>query len=200
MVSIEALRRKPSITVNDELIVDLTAPSFVFNSPLKVTGTVMAADDVEMRPDMIAKIMYGDSNKIEHVLKLNSVSNPFSIESGQIFLKGDLTEIKSAYAAPLKTDQTSSQSIIDRFFDPKKLSKKDAKRLEYIKKKSASLDNASSTNLPPNFAKPGDKEMTIKDGKVIFGNDVVGSAAQCAEPLSRAQAKAKLLENRIFRK
>ena len=79
-------------------------------------------------------------------------------------------------------------------FDPAKLTKKDQKRLEYIKKKSE-----GQTNLPPNFAEPGTNEITIKEGKVIFGDNVVVTKTDCAEPLSRAKVKARLLENKIFK-
>jgi len=65
--------------------------------------------------------------------------------------------------------------------------------------KSEQRANGSKTNLPPNFAEPGSKELKVVDGKVIFGGDVVPSSENCVDPLSKARAKSKLIENKIFK-
>lgn len=196
MLLIETLRRKPTITVNGENITDLTSASWNFTQALNVQSTILVSDDTEMRPDLIAQLYYGNHSKLDFICKFNGISNPFSLEKGQVILIGDDFEMQSAFTtAPSTNTGDAKKDIRDKFFDQNRLSKKDAKRLEFIKKKTATT---TTTNLPPNFATPNSTEITVKDGKVIFGNTVVANASNCTVPLSRAKVKAKLLENRIF--
>lgn len=195
MLLISTLRRKPTVTVGADEIIDLTSPSWNFNSALNIQSTMIVSYDTQMRPDLIAQLYYGDHNKLDYICKFNGIANPFSLEAGQVLFIGDADDLKTAFTeTPSSTKGDSKKDIRDKFFDPNRMSKKDSKRLEYIRKKST-----SATNLPPNFAAPGNTEITVKDGKVIFGNDVVSNANNCPVPLSRATVKAKLLANNIFK-
>lgn len=202
MLLIEGLRKKREITKPDGTrVIDLTEASYEFRGEMLITGTIVVTEDFEMRPDLVAKQVYGDSNKLDYILKFNGISNPFSLETGQVLLLVAESDMKNSQTKPNET-QGSKEDIRKRFFDPKRLNKKDQKRLEYIKKKSqqaANNGNASTTNLPPNFAEIGSKEITVKDGKVLFGVDVVANKENCPVPHSRARVKAKLLENKIFK-
>jgi hypothetical protein len=202
MLLIEGLRKKREITKPDGTrIIDLTEASYEFRGEMLITGTIVVTEDFEMRPDLVAKQVYGDSNKLDYILKFNGISNPFSLQTGDVLLLVAESDMKNSQTKQNET-QGSKEDIRKRFFDPKRLNKKDQKRLEYIKKKAQSSSgngNASQTNLPPNFAEPGSKEITVKDGKVIFGADVVGNKDNCPVPASRARVKAKLLENKIFK-
>ena len=55
-----------------------------------------------MRPDLIAAVKLGDQSKVGSLLKINGISNPFSLKEGRFIL-------------------IPSQSTIDRSFDVKKL-------------------------------------------------------------------------------
>lgn len=199
MLLIEGLRKKREITKPDGTkIIDLTEASYEFRGEMIITGTIVVTDDFVMRPDLVARQVYGNSNKLDYILKFNGIGNPFSLDAGQVLLLVSESDMKNSQTKRNET-QGSKEDIRKRFFDPKRLNKKDQKRLEYIKKKSQQSGNASSTNLPPNFAEPGSKEITVKDGKVIFGGDVVGNKENCPVPHSRASVKAKLLENKIFK-
>lgn len=200
MLQIEVLRRKPVININNENIIDLTTKAFDFTGAVSVYNTMVVTDDFVMRSDLVAKVYYGNSNRIDFLLKFNGISNPFSLDVGQILMIGDENELKSQLANQSNApDNQAKKDIRSAFFDPNRLSKKDQSRLSYIQKKSQTQTAGSTSNLPPNFAEPGSKELTVQDGKVIFGNDVVGNKANCPDPLSRARVKAKLLENKIFK-
>lgn len=200
MLLIETLRNKPEIEKNGELIRDLTNPSVEFRGEMFVIGTAVIGRDLVMRPDLVAKEYFRNSNKFDYILKFSGVSNPFSIDEGDVLLIPSDEDMKIAFKPKTTKDPAASQKeVAKKFFDPNRLSKKDQKRLELLKQKSTQLDNGSKTNLPPNFAEPGSQEITVKDGKVIFGNDVVANKANCPDPLSKARAKQKLLEQKIFR-
>lgn len=199
MLSLQTLTKKPD-TVNqmNEDIVDLTAATFVYKRDVTIIGSGIVSDELEMRPDLVAKIYYGDISKLDYILKFNGISNPFSLEKGTILIIGDSKEMESNFTGDAKNVEKKNVDIRKKFFDENRLSKKDTKRLELLKKKSQEFSNGAS-NLPPNMADIGSKELTVKDGVVIFGKDVVASKADCPEVLSRAKVKSKLLESKIFK-
>ena len=200
MLLIDTLRNKPFTEVNGEQIKDLTALSVDFRGEMSVIGTGVVSDDLVMRADLISKIYFRNINKIDYLLKFNGISNPFSIDEGDIILIPEADAMKVSLTPKRAKDASTAKSdVTKKFFDPNRLSKKDKKRLEYLKNKSEALANGSKTNLPPNFAEPGAQELKVVDGKVIFGGDVVPSSENCPDPLSKARAKSKLIENKIFK-
>jgi len=200
MLLIDTIRNKPEVLVNGEYIKDMTTRSVEFGPNMLVSKTGIVSEDLAMRPDLVSKIYFGDSNKLDHILKFNGISNPFSLEAGDIVLIPSAEDMKTAFKPKVaKDNQTNKDELIKKFFDPDKLSKKDNKRIDYLAAKSAQLANGSKTNLPPNFAEPGSQELKVVNGQVIFGGDVVPSKENCTDPLSKARAKSKLLENKIFK-
>ncbi len=199
MLSLETLFKKPNTTVDGESIVDLTASTFSFGRSVSIIGSGIVSSDLEMRPDLVAQIYYGDDSKLDYILKFNGISNPFSLEAGTVLLIGDMKDMQQNF---IKGDNNDPEKkVIDirkKFFDENRLSKKDVKRLELIKKKSDAEGNNASL-LPPNFAEEGSKEIKVKDGIVIFGGDVVSNADSCKDAVhSRARVKEKLLQKKIF--
>lgn len=200
MLLIDTLRIKPEIKVKGEYIKDLTSQSVEFGPNMLVSKTGIVSEDLAMRPDLIAKIYFSDSNKLDYILKFNGISNPFSLDEGDIVLVPGQEDMKTAFKPKIaKNNEDNKTDLVKKFFDPDKLSKKDNKRIDYLAAKSAAMANGSKTNLPPNFAEPGSQELKVVNGQVIFGGDVVPSKENCQDPLSKARAKSKLIENKIFR-
>lgn len=200
MLSLDTLTKKPD-TINQfgETIVDLTAASFTHSNDVTIVGSCIVGDELEMRPDLVAKIYYGDISKLDCILKFNGISNPFSLESGTTLLIGNQKEMESNFISASSQDPTAKAvDLRTKFFDPNRLSKKDSKRLALVQQKSQLFPNGAS-NLPPNMANIGSVEMKVQNGVVIFGGDVVANKDNCPETLSRAVVKAKLLEKRIFK-
>ena len=199
MLSIKTLFQKPeSVDRYGDPIIDLSYSTFSFNSNISIIATGIVTTDLEMRPDLVAKIYYKDISKIDYLLKFNGISNPFSLEAGTIVLIGDETEMSNCFSSGKIADPDKKQTDIrTKFFDPNRLSKKDAKRLTLIQQKSQTFTNGAS-NLPPNMADIGSQEIKIKDGVVIFGGDVVANAKDCPTVLSRAVLKSKLISKKIF--
>jgi hypothetical protein len=200
MLSNDTINNKPVITKNGELQIDLTARVFNFaNIYLSVTNMYIASREMVMRPDLVARMMYGDVAKFDWVCKTNAISNPFSLDAGAQLYQSLGEDVQSAITNPAALQSTAdSVNASSFYFDENRLSVKDKNRLDFIKKKAMSMVNGATTVVPPNIAAPGDKEITRKNGKVYFGNDVVGNAQECPDPLSRAKLKAKLIQNRLF--
>lgn len=203
MIDLLTLKRKKEfITSLGEKIIDFTKASLKFKFSPSIKAAVIVSEDLVMRPDLIAKIQYGDSNKLDYILKFNAISNPFSIDAGQLLLIPDDDEMAQQFINPtvqqvLNGGEAPVQNT-NKLFDTTKLGKKDQKRLEYMQAKAE--QNGNTQLLTPNLAGPGDKEIKVKDGKIVFGDDVAGSAENCPEPFSRAKVKQKLIQQKIFKK
>ena len=133
------------IVENGKLI--LAQPTFMFKSrdlPFKeyrVEGEDMG------RLDLIAEDQYGDTKQIEYILKFNGISDPFSIQ------EGDILKIphEGQPISKLKRPKTAVENIVRQsFVDGKRLSKKDKRRVDFLKKK-YNIEEV----LPPNILKTG---------------------------------------------
>lgn len=145
-------------------IVDLTQQTLEYEyEDVIVYNSFYCTSQMNMRADKIAQIVYSDKNKTEYILKFNNISNPFSIEEGDLIsipeslnarehfkIKGEIEEIR--------------ENLRKQFIDESKLIYKDEKLTEF--------DKRQTVNLPPNFSKESDKAITIKNGEIIFGENI----------------------------
>lgn len=115
----------------------------------------------EARPDLIAAKYYNDPSLLDIILKYNNISNPFSITEGQVIaIPFPEIAIKNFERAP----QIEENIVKQQFVDTKRLSTKDVKRLDFLKKK-YDKDNL----LPPNVLPVGKKNYKFERGKIVFG-------------------------------
>lgn len=124
-------------------------------------------------PDIISLEATGDKNNWELIYKYNQVSNPFSVNVGEVLYIPNIQDTKNSLVH-LNLNQKITLLEDNDFRKP--LIEKNNGRLEYEEKlKTFNKNfNFSKYNLPPNVAEPGDKEVTVdKDGKVILGNDII---------------------------
>ena len=197
MLYIETLLKKRYITKpNGDTIIDLTFSSLNTDveNPTEVS-IIMVSEDLAMRPDLISKAVYGDDSKLDYLLKYNNISNPFSLNTGDILIIPDPFKMAKMFVMPEADVLTDLSTNIKQFnyIDPK--TKKDSKRLELLQLKSQNKEL-----LPPNINREGDTNIKYKDGKIIFGEDVTNiNKANCPETLTRARVKEKLLNNQIFK-
>jgi hypothetical protein len=82
------LKNKRPITINDVKLLDLQERSVNYSlykqpRPL-VIATIEITDIAEMRLDILSEYYYKNPNYGEFILKFNGISNPFSIEVGDI--------------------------------------------------------------------------------------------------------------------
>lgn len=146
----------------------MTEPIIIFNNNVKTIATHTVTADEIGRIDLIANAYYRNLDKAELILKYNNISNPFSINEGDILLIPDdrLPLVKWKRVNPMASDEISELNIRDQFINSKRLTERDAKRVEYLKRKAAQKANGSSEILPPNILKPGERNIIIENGKI----------------------------------
>jgi hypothetical protein len=88
------LKNKRTITINGVKILDLQERSIDYSlynqsRPL-VMATIEITDIAEMRIDILSEYFYKNVNYGEFILKFNGISNPFSIEVGDILFIPEL--------------------------------------------------------------------------------------------------------------
>ena len=88
---------KPFFTRPDGTVIrDLTQGIFNLKSKDYVSYNVYRVPkDYVMRPDLISKAVYNNSLYAEIVLKYNGISNPFTIDEGDLILIPDLESAQS---------------------------------------------------------------------------------------------------------
>lgn len=161
------LTTKKTVGEGTDEKIKLTNPTLVFlkNNPVIDFHTVV--EDEVGRIDLIAALYHG-VNDIDYILKWNNISNPFSINVGDIL---EIPNIRSATYIPKKIsilNTTNEPSIRDQFVDTKRMPVKDANRIEYLKRKSALRPNGSKQNLPPNILKEGQVNINIGNGSITI--------------------------------
>ena len=119
--------------------------------------------DLEMRPDLISKSLYGTTKYTEMVLKYSMINNPFSVEEGDLVYAASVGNIYD----PVKDAEIDTNNVFNaiknyhKYIDKNKVPKK------------AGSDGVSQhvteTALEPNISQKGDSGLTIKNGKIYFG-------------------------------
>ncbi len=197
MLFLETLLKKRYFTKpNGDTVVDLTKSSINtrVESPTEV-NVVMVTEDFAMRPDLVAKTVYGDDSKLDFLLKYNGISNPFSLNTGDILMVPDPFQMARRFMVPL-ADETADYNVsISEFKYIDQNATPDNKRLALLQQKAKNKEL-----LPPNVNQPGDTNIKYKNGKIVFGEDVTTiSKENCPETLTRARVKEKLLNSQIFK-
>ncbi len=156
-------------TNKDSSKIVFTTPTVVFIKETETIAEHIVTDDEIGRIDLISLKYYRDANFADYILKWNNISNPFSINLGDVLNIPQNTAIL-AVINPIKMVQKSTDaiSIRDQFIDTKRLPIKDAKRIEYLQRKATQKANGSSQILPPNILKEGDTNITIGNGTITI--------------------------------
>ena len=133
------------IIENGKLI--LAQPTFMFKGKDLPFKKYRVKKEDMGRLDLIAEDQYGDAKQIEYILKFNGISDPFSVQEGDI--------LKIPYEgqpiSKLKRPKGAVENIARQsFVDGKTLSKKDKRRVDFLKKK-YNIEEV----LPPNMLKTG---------------------------------------------
>ena len=201
-MSLTIFERKPTVVINGETIIDLTYPSIRYNYDPYVEGYVAITDATAMRPDLASKAAYGSTEFWDLLLKYNSISNPFSLNSGDILLIPSMSDM-TEQLSPSGVQDNIGDTVRQQYIDLSKAAQADPNVASTEQKRRAAQRakglpfNQPTQNLPPNIAQIGDREIIIQGGKVFFGPDISGNKAQCEVPLSKSEFIARLIKNRI---
>jgi hypothetical protein len=195
MLFTKLLRAKKSFTKpNGDTLIDLISSTFDFNkAPNRIDGFVLVNEFEAMRPDLISNRLYGKTEYYEALLKYNAVSNPFSIAPGQILITPQFKALDDMIVPPrniVEKGKERTTSGEDKLIAAKSV--KDKKRLEALKNKTKEI-------VPPNVNTQGNKNVKVRDGKVIFGEDVTQvNKDNCPVPISRTRLIQQLTKANLF--
>lgn len=195
MLVSKLLRLKNTFTKpNGDTIADLTSATFDYEKGNGLSdGYIRVNEEERMRPDLISVRMYSDQKYYEALLKYNGISNPFSIDLNDILLVPPFKNLESMMVGPKTvTDVGAQQKATNesKLLNPKTV--KDKKRLEALKDKVKEI-------VPPNVNTTGNKNVKVRDGKVIFGEDVTQvNKDNCPVPISRARLIQQLTKANLF--
>ena len=182
---------------------DLLYPSIRYNFDPYIINVYAPNDLSEMRPDIASKSSYGTVEYWDILLKFNGISNPFSLSREDRLLVPSLDDMAENIAPSGQQDQLA-RAVRQQYIDVSKKAKQDPrlaeiekKRREAQRKKSQGAAVASVSNLPPNIAEEGDREIIVKGGKVQFGPNISRGKNECEVPLSKSEFISKLIKNRL---
>ena len=199
MILLETLLNKYFVKKekSGDLVLDLTRSSISKRKLANVKSVSMYVvdDETKMRPDLVTQRLYGEQNSFDLLLKYNGISNPFSLNIGDILLIPSFENLETLLKVPVKIEDIGAPTddgAEKLFLNP--ATTKDKERIKQIRKQVK-----GGEVLPGNVNKKGDKNIKIEDGKLIFGEDVTSvSRKDCPEPISRANLKKALIKNNLF--
>ena len=186
-----------SVKKNGDNLLDLTRSSIDTDAMgnIRATRIFVVDKDTVMRPDLVSHSVYSDHNNADLLLKFNAISNPFSLYEGQFLgipSQDDLVKVIKKPKTIKDISDIEIEEVETIFINPK--DSQDQKRLEMLKKQ-----NKGREVLPSNVNKKDDKNVKVKDGKIVFGEDVTSiNRNDCPEPISRANLKRALIKNNLF--
>jgi hypothetical protein len=154
---------------------DLTQASVNYDIDFMNSRKVFrVSSDLVMRPDLISLYQIGDSQYCGSMMKVNGISNPFSIDEGRLLFILSPEMIKKTYDK--KKDQISGQSVsqqntpLDNLKKAQedKIFKVSPGRKNFLDK---NIKNKPTLILPPNVSQPGDRKFTRKGQVFTFAPD-----------------------------
>jgi hypothetical protein len=159
----------------------------------------LVTQDESMRPDLITKKMYGYLDNIEGLLKFNNITNPFSVEEGDILYTYDIPSMERNLRPGFGVEN-DRQDVRDQYITPEKGSTVDPALRTFEKRNTPRTANPTKGNqpaLPPNYAAFGDTELQVRNGKIVFGAGVTKQEDDCDKPLSKSEFISRLIKNRL---
>jgi len=161
MLHIDILENKKTRVINGEEILDLTTPSVDTEVKIGFSRLIMTTEEHIMRPDLVSAMYCGNQKNMGILLKVNSISNPFSIDSNEVLFIPDSETINK-----LPRKQTPElQDDIRKSFRKKlqeRISKVSEERKEYLN----SVNISQAAVLPPNVTPEGSEQFKVENGKI----------------------------------
>lgn len=193
MIRIDTLENKPIKLVKGEEVVDLTFKSVNTDIIPGYSRVILVTREMVMRPDLVAHMYCGSHNKVGSLLKINSISNPFTLDEGDILYIPDSQTVNAIIAKPVEADASEARKSFRKQLQ-ERISRVSEQRKEYLN----SVDISSATVLPPNVIQEGDEQFKVLDGKLIFGSDIGVCRTKIQQNRSVATIKSRFAQRQIF--
>ena len=157
---------------DDTEVVDLADGIFDPNKAMtQICSIYKVSKEYEMRPDLISYTLYGTTDYTEMVMKYSLINNPFAVEYNDLIYAASLSNIYN----PLKMMEVDSNGVFDavknyhKYIDKTKVPEQAGS--DKVTTKIPGTNNGGQDNgTEANISKTGDTGITVKDGKIYFGD------------------------------
>lgn len=203
MLAIDVIESKPVNMVNGQNILDLTVSAFGGGGALKFVNVVQAPENFEMRPDLMSKLYLGDQDSMGMLLKLNAISNPFSVEQGDIFLIPNAGSVASLLAPASTSINNSSSNSSNSSAGTRatfrqqlvsRISKVSTARQNYLDARNSSSNSAQV--LPPNVTQNETAPFQVQNGKIVLGANIGTVRTSITTNAALSSTKATLAQKK----
>jgi hypothetical protein len=163
-------------------VYDLTLSSISYeNVTLRFTSTYLVPEDYQMRPDLISRETLGDGSLVGSLMKANSISNPFAIDSKILLMIPSQSDIENTFykkneISKSQPDQASIQTSF-RKSQQNKVFEVSGSRKAFLEAQRKSKSPVASP-IPPNMLQPGQNPTVIESGSIFLGPDAGGGSNQ----------------------
>tara|TARA_R110000751_G_scaffold104516_5_gene200021 strand:+ start:1027 stop:1557 length:531 start_codon:yes stop_codon:yes gene_type:complete len=155
----------------NERYLDLTAPSFEYNAEFGIKAIHYVTQDQAGRIDLVANQYFGSGQNIDAICVLNNISNPFSVEEGDLLIIPNLTRNSDeVYFRPETV--TRPDHVQAQYINADRQSKKDQSRIQRLAEKGKNKKSGVNSPLPPNVLQQGQRTKTLKNGTIELGTNL----------------------------
>ena len=148
-------------------VIDLADGIFDPNKAMtQICSIYKVRKEYEMRPDLISSVLYGTTDYTEMILKYSLINNPFALEKDDLIYGASMSDIYN----PIKDTEIDNTGVFDavknyhKYIDKSKVPEKPGSDKVNISIPSSNKDSEA------NISKTGNTGLTIKDGKIYFGD------------------------------
>ena len=155
---------------------DLTKSSVSFSLVnLKIQSFINLTEDAQMRPDLVALQSYGDLKYTGSLMKINSISNPFAIQTGTVFAIPVQDRIDAAFDQKRtllgQNNTTTNPNSTFRKSQENKAFKVSQSRKSFLEAQTG-IKSPTSQALPPNLLQEGEVQTLKTPGFISLGPSV----------------------------
>ena len=133
----------------------MTEPIILFFDQVDTMVEHVVADREVGRPDLISLKYYGIQSLTDLILKFNGISNPFSLNEGDVL---EIPVNQDKFKAFIKPGRNNGETQKEKFLKQRRLTEKDKKRFDFIQK------TAQLEALPPNMLKTNQINKDVRSG------------------------------------
>lgn len=148
-------------------VIDLADGIFDPNKAMtQICSIYKVRKEYEMRPDLISSVLYGTTDYTEMILKYSLINNPFALEKDDLIYGASMSDIYN----PVKDTEIDNTGVFDavknyhKYIDKSKVPEKSGSDKVNISIPSSNKDSEA------NISKTGNTGLTVKDGKIYFGD------------------------------
>lgn len=148
-------------------VIDLADGIFDPNKAMtQICSVYKVRKEYEMRPDLVSSVLYGTTDYTEMILKYSLINNPFALEKDDLIYGASMSDIYN----PIKDTEFDNTGVFDavknyhKYIDKSKVPEKPGSDKVNISIPSSNKDSEA------NISKTGNTGLTVKDGKIYFGD------------------------------